>query len=59
MRYEFLNITDDELRKMGLVISSREYNCFMCGNTTNYIDYCTEVGICSEECMVKQNKILS
>ena len=59
MKYEELNVTDNELRNKSLIKSDNIKPCSQCGNGTHYIDYCTEQRICSEECMYKQNTWLN
>lgn len=59
MRYEKLELNEDQLREKCL-IKDKEYEpCAICGQLTNYIDYCSEQHICSEECMYTQNKNIS
>lgn len=59
MKYEELNLTDEQLWIRSLIKSTKERHCFICGAETKYIDYCSEAGICSEECMDEQNKMLA
>lgn len=59
MKYESLNLTEEELRSRCLIKTENEKPCWICHEDTAYIDYCTEQRVCSEECMSIQNKKLS
>lgn len=55
MRWEDLNLTDDELRGRSMLEGNNEEECFLCGQPSKYIDYCYEARICSEECQKTMN----
>lgn len=48
-----------QLRQHCLIQGEEFKKCAICGGLTQYIDYCSEQHICSEECMFRQNKMMS
>lgn len=58
MKYEEMNISEKELREHTLIKAKDKKKCFICSYRTQYIEFCSEVRICSEECMRKFNQLL-
>lgn len=58
MKYENMELSEDELNDICIIKCSNESKCSICGELTKYIDYCTESYICSEDCMNIQNEKL-
>lgn len=58
MKYEDLNLPEEELANKGLLKGDDKYPCIMCKEPTNFIDY-SEARICSEECMNEWNQWLN
>ena len=51
-------LNDTELRAKGLIKSNELKGCWICKSPTPFIEFCSEVHICSEDCMEKLNKKL-
>jgi len=58
-RYEDMLLSDNDLRKICIIKGDTKAACSECGIETEFIDYCTERHICSEECMKKQDDWLN
>lgn len=60
MKYEDLKLSDIELRKQHTLVRARSKKpCSICHQQTEFIEFCSESYICSEECMEKLNSWLN
>ena len=59
MRYECLNLSKNQLKRRGIVLSNEEEPCSVCGLYTEYKDTYSNSAICSEECSVEWDRILA
>lgn len=59
MKYKHLNWSEETLRKHCLIQVDNEKECWICKEPTQYIDYCAEARVCSQECMHELNKRIS
>ena len=47
--------SDNSMKAYSLIKSDTKEECHVCGEHTEYIDYCYEVRLCSTECLHKMN----
>ena len=59
VRYESMGLSDEELKELGVFESETEEPCFICKSKTKYIDFCSEMHICSGECLKQFNRYVS
>lgn len=50
MKYSESNLTDEELRNKSMIKGNTSSPCFICKEDTEYIEFCSEQHICSQEC---------
>lgn len=43
----------ENYRDYGVIKAENKEQCVVCGEETNFIDYCFEARLCSEECQDK------
>ena len=41
---------NDNIGERTIIKGKLDYDCLICKDKTNYIDYCCEVPVCSTEC---------
>lgn len=64
---EFKNITNinkekftyDNMKNHTVCLGTKQEPCVICGEPTNYIDYCCEARTCSIECYDELNQMIS
>lgn len=59
MKWDNLELTDSELGERCILRMGGLSPCHVCGELTEYIDYCYVENICSEECQKSFDKKMS
>ena len=50
-----MKFTDESLKKYSLIKSEDKKPCAKCGELTEFVEYCYELRLCSEECLQEIN----